>query len=217
MRPDNRGYLSLRNFYEDNKAITSGQQHLLSPLHTASCVQQYLLSPLHTASCVQQYLLSPLHTASCVQQHLLSPFRTASCDEYQNLTRSEGRRNLGRPKKRLLTMFLKKFHVSCSDGNISVRIKTGIAFYFRLHIVCVPVGISSPLRHLWQMLIVEVSSVPRPVGVQILKAAPPNICSMMSSPDETTQFRDLSPQSVIWSIIANYPGNQQDLPQMLTF
>ena len=46
-----------------------------------------------------------------------------------------------------------KYHVSCTDGKITVRIKIGITFIFRLQRrsiqlpVSVPVGLSSFLRH----------------------------------------------------------------------
>jgi hypothetical protein len=58
-----------------------------------------------------------------------------------------------------------KYHVSCADGKISVKIKIEITFNFRLQrraiqlVVLVPVGLSSLLRHLQQFLLdIEVSS-----------------------------------------------------------
>ena len=60
-----------------------------------------------------------------------------------------------------------KYHVSRTDGKISVRIKVGITFIFRFRrrpiqlVVFVPVGLSSFL-HLLQVLFgVEVTSVAR--------------------------------------------------------
>ena len=62
-----------------------------------------------------------------------------------------------------------KFHVLCTDGKISVRIKIGITFILRFHrnpiqlVVFVPVGLPSFLRHLLQVLLdVKVSSVTQP-------------------------------------------------------
>ena len=62
-----------------------------------------------------------------------------------------------------------KYHVSCPDGTISVRIKIRITFIFRFLrrpiplIVLVPVGLSSLFWHLRQgLLVVEISSVTRP-------------------------------------------------------
>ena len=61
-----------------------------------------------------------------------------------------------------------KYHVLSTDQKISVRIKIGIIFIFRLHrcsiqlVVFVPVGLSPFLRDLLQVLLgVEISSVAR--------------------------------------------------------
>ena len=58
-----------------------------------------------------------------------------------------------------------KYNVSCTDGNISVRIKIGNTFIFRLHarpiqlIVFVPVAFTSFLQHFLPVLLgFEVSS-----------------------------------------------------------
>ena len=69
----------------------------------------------------------------------------------------------------MLTLFnVFKYHVSCTDGKISVRIKIAITLIFRFRrrpiqlVVFVTVGLSSFLRHLWQVLLyVEVFSVAR--------------------------------------------------------
>ena len=71
-----------------------------------------------------------------------------------------------------------KYHVSCTDGKTSVRIKIGITFIFRFHrrpiqlVVFIPIGLSYLLRHRRQILLgVKVPSVAWPeqltVGVQI--------------------------------------------------
>jgi hypothetical protein len=65
-----------------------------------------------------------------------------------------------------LLQCLFKYHVSCTDGKISVRIKIEITIIFRLRhlpiqlVVFIPVGLSSFLRNHRQILLgVEVSSV----------------------------------------------------------
>ena len=62
-----------------------------------------------------------------------------------------------------------KYHVSCADGKISLRIKIEITFIFRFHfrpiqlVVFIPVGLSLFLRHLRQILLgVKTSPVARP-------------------------------------------------------
>ena len=71
-----------------------------------------------------------------------------------------------------------KYHISCINGKISVIIEIENTFIFRLHrrpvqlVTFVPIGLSLPLYHRRQLLlIVEVSSVARPgqltVRVQI--------------------------------------------------
>jgi hypothetical protein len=64
-----------------------------------------------------------------------------------------------------LNVHVFKYHVSCTDGKISFRIKIGITFIFRFHrrpiqlVVFVPVGLSSFLHLLQVSLGVEVSTV----------------------------------------------------------
>ena len=71
--------------------------------------------------------------------------------------------------RQAIYIFVFKYHLSCTYGKISVTIKIGITFIFKFHqrpvqlVAFLPVGLSSILRHLRQVLLgIEVSFVARP-------------------------------------------------------